>query len=158
MCWFAFIGMVLLICYLSFQPQSQAKVVDKDITMKIAERFYDMSSMTEEETAHIIWVIRTQCRVFLFCALGLIGTATIHLTFRKINWFFRAVISVFILVAIAVFTEKFKEYLPTRHFSQEEMIYSIAGVMIGFVLVSAVTLVYSLVKWIAGKIINSLRR
>ena len=74
------------------------------------------------------------------------GTATFHLTFHRLWWIVRAGISVVFLVLVAVFTERYKIYLPTRHYSSVEMLYSIMGAMAGFLFVSLVTLFYSLGK------------
>ena len=51
-----------------------------------------------------------------------------------------------ILVAIAFLTERLKEYIPSRHYSYEEMMVSIVAVILGFALVSVITLILHTVK------------
>ena len=50
-----------------------------------------------------------------------------------------------ILLMIAWITEKCKIYLPTRHYSQDEMMISIAAAMLGFSIVSLITLIHNLI-------------
>lgn len=144
----SFIG---LICYLSFQNGEAAKELGKNFINNLAKWYYDAAKVSDQSLLEFTYRFRQIGRVVLFILLGVLGTATIHATFHKWNWILRTIISGIILVCIAVFTERFKIYLPTRHFSQTEMLYSIYGVLIGFGLVSVITSVYTFTNYLSTK-------
>lgn len=150
--WLVFLALLGGICYLQFQPQVGAKAIDQKITNKIAEYLFNLSSHTDEESVYLVWKTRQIVRILLFGVLGIVGTSMIHITFYRLKWITRTLISSVMLLLIAVLTEKFKDYLQTRHFSEEEMWFSIIGVLTGFCFVSIVTMAYSFTKWILGKI------
>lgn len=144
--WTMFTGVLLLILYLSFQDGESAKMLDEKVIIRIAALYYDRDDFTLLEMADIIYRFRQYGRILIFGLLGLLGTTTVHVTFHRLPWIFRSVMAVAGLVAIAVFTERYKMYLPTRHFSAEEMMYSIYGVGAGFFIITVITLVFSIVK------------
>ena len=152
--WICFLGCLGAILYLSFQNGEEAKALGSDIILKAAQRRYNMTEVPEEVLLSFTYKVRQMGRLLIFALLGVLGTSTIHVTFHKLHWLVRALISVVMLVGIAIFTEKFKIYLPTRHFSGEEMGISIVGAMLGFVFVSVVTFVFSIIRWIGDKIIS----
>ena len=78
--------------------------------------------------------------------IGIVGTITIHISFYKSNWLARTTITAVVLVGIAYLTEWLKKYIPSRHYSFEEMMVSILAVIVGFVFVSVVTFVFKAVK------------
>lgn len=144
--WICFLGCLATIIYLSVQDGEAAKAVGKDYIRKLAENYYGRDNFTPEEMVDITYRFRQYGRIVIFAILGFLGTATFHLTFHNWWWIVRAVISAGFLILVAVFTERYKIYLPTRHYSEKEMLYSIFGVMAGFIFVSLVTLFYSLCK------------
>ena len=149
--WTIFMWVLFLLClgailYLSFEDGTKAKDISEKIVGKGAAYYYDRDDLSADELTAIIYKVRQYGRIIIFFVLAILGTITIHLTFHRWFWIFRAIISVAMLMGIAVFTERYKLYLPTRHYSEQEMIYSIFGVLAGFALVSFVTLVFSLTR------------
>lgn len=150
--WLSFLSCLCAIFYLSFQNGEEAKELGTSIMLKTASIYYNRDKFTDGEVVDIIYRFRQYGRMVAFTVLGVLGTATIHTTFYKWLWIIRAVVSTAMLLFIAVFTEKYKMFLPTRHYSEEEMMYSIYAVLLGFAFVSVVTLVYSLIKWLLKNI------
>lgn len=146
--WVSFISCLLAILYLSFQSGEAAKELGTGMMKKTASIYYKRNNFSEDELVDIIYRFRQYGRVIAFTVLGILGTATIHTTFYKWLWIVRAVISTAMLLFIAVFTERFKIYLPTRHYSEAEMMYSIYAVLFGFAFVSIITLAYSFTKFL----------
>ena len=144
--WLLFLLCTGVILYLSFQNGEDAKEVGKSFLTEAAQRYYHTNDLSEEVMTAFTYKVRQGGRLLIFFVLGVLGTGAVHLTFRRIGWFFRMLISVLMLLGIAVFTERFKIYLPTRHFSSAEMMLSIYGAMLGFVFVSVITLVFSLLS------------
>ena len=145
--WISFIGCLLVIFYLSFQTGEAAKEIDKSGIYTIAQRYYGVEDIPDEVFLTFTYKFRQIGRVILFCMLAFLGTCTIHLTFHKWPWIIRAIISGGILFFVAIFTEEYKNFLPTRHFSKEEMLLSVLGVFIGFFYISTITGVYAYTKW-----------
>ncbi len=146
--WILFLGVLGMIVYLSFQNGEDAKALGKDYIQVLAERYYETEDIPAEVMTEFTYKLRQLGRIGIFFALGILGTSCIHASFYRINWILRTIISLVMLLAVAVFTEKYKVYLPTRHFSEDEMILSIAGAVFGFVIISIITLVMSIVKLI----------
>lgn len=144
--WIGFLGCLATIIYLSLQDGESAKMLGKEYIRKLAGFYYGRDNFTAEEMVDITYKFRQYGRIVIFAILGFLGTATFHLTFHRLWWIVRAGISAVFLVLVAVFTERYKIYLPTRHYSSVEMLYSIMGAMAGFLFVSLVTLFYSLGK------------
>ena len=150
--WICFLSLLGIICYLSFQNQEAAKAFDKEYCLRVAQIYYGRENFSDAELVDITYKVRQLGRIVIFFALGVLGTATIHSTFRKLNWFIRTIISLAILLVIAIFTERYKVYLPTRHFSAEEMTLSIQGAMLGFALVSVLSLIIGIIVKLIKKI------
>ena len=150
--WLLFLGMIGAICYLSFQDGESAKEIDRIFTDKVIAYLYSGEELSTEKLVEVTNTIRQFGRIVLFFTLGVLGTAAIHLAFHKINWLLRTIISVVVLVGIAVFTERYKMYLPTRHFSEEEMVLSIEGAILGFLFISVVSFVFGILAWIFKKL------
>ena len=148
--WISFLGCLAVIIYLSVQDGEAAKALGKDYIRKGAEYYYGRNNFTADEMVDITYRFRQYGRILIFTVLGFLGTATFHLTFHRWWWIVRAIISAGFLILVAVFTERYKIYLPTRHYSETEMIYSIMGAMAGFLLVSFITLLYSLIKKVSA--------
>ncbi len=152
--WTSTIAVFMLILYLSFQDGEAAKMLDNKYIIRFAAIYYGRDDFNIFEMADIIYRFRQYGRILIFAILAFLGTATTHVTFYKLPWFVRSVIAVLGLIAVAVFTERFKMYLPTRHFSETEMLYSIYGVVAGFMVITIMTFVYSIVKQILSLIFD----
>ena len=99
-----------------------------------------------------IYKVRQTGRLLIFFLLGILGTSAVHFTLRRLNWFFRMLISVFMLVLIAILTERLKIFLPTRHYSASEMYISIAGAMLGFLFISVCTMAFSFIRFVIRQV------
>ena len=148
--WIIFIGLVAVICYLSFVNGEEAKAQGADLIYKLAQKYYGVNDIPDEVMLSFTYKFRQIGRILIFIMLGIIGTLTIHLTFYNWWWIIRTAISVIMLVLIATFTEEYKNYLPTRHFSKEEMLISIMGVLLGFIFITVVTAVYGFIKGVSN--------
>ncbi len=138
--WFCFIAVVGIIFYLSFQDGEEAKAFGKRFIQYVAEEKTKGDTIGQEELQSLTYVIRQTGRVAIFFLMGILGTVSIHVSFRKWNWLIKTGIAAGILTMIAYLTEKLKIYIPSRHYSYEEMIYSIAAAGAGVILVSAISL------------------
>lgn len=152
--WSTFFVLTAAIVYLSLQDGNEAK----DMMKKLIEY---LGAYTDKEILsawgdadRIEYLLRQSGRAGAFFLLGILGTSAVHLTFRRCNWLVRTILATGGLTAIAYLTEKVKEYLPTRHFSQKEMLISIAAVILGFVTVSFLTFL----GWIIKGILRLLHR
>ena len=144
--WIMFVILVAGVAYLSFQNGEDAKRLGRQMIIKLAESQNPQQEITDQELDALTYVVRQNGRALAFLVIGIIGTVTIHVSCRKCNWLAKTVITAFILVAIACLTEKLKVYIPTRHYSYEEMLISIEAVVTGFILVSVITLTAKAVK------------
>lgn len=131
-----------LIAYLSFQSGEDAKSVGKTLIDYAADKRYQGNAVSEEDMLTLTYAIRQFGRAAIFFVLGVLGTVTIHVSFQKWNWFVKTVVIGLILVAFACLTEKLKIYIPSRHYSYEEMMCSVIAVSAGFILVSVISLLF----------------
>lgn len=150
--WFIFGLLVAGVAYLSFQNGEDAKLLGRQVITKLAQTQYSSQELSENEMNAFTYTIRQNGRVIAFLLIGIVGTVTIHISFGKWNWFIKTCVTAFVLVAIAYLTEKLKIYIPTRHYSYEEMLVSMASAAAGFLMVSAVTLTIKIVKGFFGLI------
>ena len=146
MFWLMFIVLVAGVAYLSFQNGEDAKEFGKAMITKLAEAQHPQQAVTDQEMDAFTYMIRQNGRAIAFLLIGIVGTITIHISFSKCNWFIKTCITVFVLVAIAYLTEWLKIYIPTRHYSYEEMMISMGAVVTGFLAVSIATLVIRILK------------
>lgn len=144
--WVVFISLVAGVAYLSFQNGEDAKLIGEQLVNKLTETSYLQKGDTEEEMLTLTFFVRQFGRFFAFLLIGIVGTLTIHVSFSKCNWLFKTIIALGIITAIAYLTEKLKVYIPSRHYSYEEMMISIAAATLGFCLVSVLTLAVRAVK------------
>lgn len=151
--WIAFLSCLYLVFYLSFQEGEAAKEVGKDYIYVLAQKYYGVDNIPDEVMLTFTYKIRQIGRIGIFTLLALLGTSVVHATFHNWLWIIRSIMAGSFLLGVAVFTERYKIYLPTRHFSEKEMLYSIAGAMLGFGIVSIMTGVFGLVKWLASLVI-----
>lgn len=144
--WIIFISLVALVAYLSFQNGEDAKELGKQTILQFAESKSTEGFITQEYLDRLTYRIRQSGRVIAFIMIGIVGTITIHVSFLKSSWLTQTTVTAVILVGIACLTEWLKKYIPSRHYSYEEMLVSIFSVIIGFAVVSVVTLVFKAVK------------
>lgn len=153
--WTATIIVLCAILFLSFQDGEAAKNVDNVLIKRFAEWYYNRNDFNVFEIIDINYRFRQYGRIIIFMILGFLGTATIHSSFYKTPWLLRTFVAGILLISVAIFTEKYKIYLPTRHFSKIEMMYSIYGAFLSFVFVSFITFVFTVVgetyKFIVGE-------
>lgn len=144
--WMSFFVLTVAILYLSLQDGIEAKAQMYKIIEYIS-RYVDVDvSMQGEEVNQYIYLLRQGGRFVAFFLLGVLGTVAVHVTFRRVNWLFKTCITAAFPVALAYVTEKVKVYLPTRHYSRDEMLISIAAAILGFMLVSAITFIVWIIK------------
>lgn len=144
--WIAFITMVAGIAYLSFQNGEAAKKIGDQFILSLAQNINDTQEVGEAEVNTLTYHIRQSGRALAFLLLGIVGTITVHASCPKWNWGAKTVVTASLLLTIAVLTEKLKVYIPSRHYSYEEMLISIAAVIVGFLAVSFITLTFSALK------------
>lgn len=140
--WLCFIAAVAVVTYLSFQNGMEAKAFSRQFIQYIADKVYEGRTVTEEELSGLTYTIRQTGRIAIFFIIGILGTVTIHVTFHRWRWTGRTATAAVILFGIAYLTEKLKVYIPTRHYSYEEMMMSIVAAGMGFLLVSLITLCF----------------
>ncbi len=152
--WLSTVFTLGLILLLSFQDGETAKNVDNILIKNFAQWYYNRDDFNILEMMNITYRFRQYGRIVIFMLLGFLGTATIHSSFYKVPWILRTFMAGIILIGVAIFTERYKIYLPTRHFSETEMYYSIFGALFGFIIVSFITFIFSLAciiyKFIVG--------
>lgn len=144
--WSCFLTAVAVVVYLSFQNGEQSKALGERFISYLARQRYSEREATTQELLELTYEVRQLGRVFAFFIIGILGTAAIHVSFRRCNWLVKTGITAIVLVAIAYFTERLKIYIPTRHYSYEEMMLSIISVVMGFILVSVITLTFQALK------------
>lgn len=144
--WLCFIAAIGVVAYLSFQNGVEAKAFSRQFIQYAADKVYPGKEVTEEELLQLTYTLRQTGRIIIFFLLGILGTVTIHATFRKWRWTWKTGVAAGILFSVAYLTEKLKIYIPTRHYSYHEMMMSIAAVSLGFLLVSAITLCFCVLK------------
>lgn len=144
--WITFIITVAGVVYLSFQSGAEAKEFSLKLMETVADIQYPGGGVTQQEMDTLTYEVRQAGRVFAFFFIGILGTVTIHVSCEKCNWVVKTSITAMVLVAIAYFTEKLKVYIPSRHYDYEEMLISILAVVVGFILVSIITLTFHALK------------
>lgn len=144
--WICFIAVVAIVTYLSFQNGEDAKAFGKQFIQYTAEKVYQKEQVADTDLLDFTYLIRQSGRVLAFFVIGVLGTLTIHLSFPKWNWLIKTGFTAILLVSIACLTERLKIYIPSRHYSYEEMIYSILAVGAGFLLVTVFTLLFHIMK------------
>lgn len=143
--WMVFLASVATIAYLSFQNGVSSAELGSDVIEKLATRYYEKDTVSTTELYRFTYYFRQMGRTIAFFIIGILGTATIHLSSEHLPWIVKTALSAGILLLIAWATEKLKIYLPSRHYSQDEMMISIAAAMLGFSIVSLITLVGNLI-------------
>lgn len=144
--WITFIITVAGVVYLSFQSGAETKLFGQQLIETVADIQYPEGGVTQQEMDTLTYEVRQMGRVFAFFFIGILGTVTIHVSCKKCNWVVKTSITAMVLIAIAYFTEKLKVYIPSRHYDYEEMLISILAVVVGFILVSVITLTFHALK------------
>ena len=145
--WILFLGVLGAIIYLSLQNGEAAKATGKSYIYSLAQWYYGVEDVPEIVMVSFTYKFRQIGRIGIFFGLGILGTNVVFVTFPKLLWILRSMISAAMLLGVAVFTERIKIYLPSRHFSEQEMMYSIFGAMLGFVFIAVVYFVYIHIMW-----------
>lgn len=152
--WLIFISMTGGIFYLSLQSGEQTRELGKSVLEQFSGG-QDGNAVSQQELDTLTYLFRQSGRVLAFLMIGIVGTITIHLTCVGCNWLIRTGITLLILTTIACFTEKLKVYIPSRHYSYEEMMLSVAAVAAGFLAVTFITLLGRAMKGITRLITTS---
>lgn len=147
MLWLIFIFMIGGIVYVSFQSGEESKELGKKFIRHIPQ--IQQIESAQEDMDNFNYLFRQGGRILAFLMIGIVGTITIHVTFAGCNWLFKTTITLMIITAIACFTEKMKVYIPSRHYSYEEMMLSVAAAAAGFLMVSIITLLGKALKGIS---------
>ena len=155
--WMIFLVSVATIVYLSFQNGTSSAELGSDVIEKLAAEYYEKDAVSTTELYKFTYYFRQMGRTIAFFIIGILGTATIHLSSERLPWIVKSVLSAGILLVIAWVTEKCKIYLPTRHYSQDEMMISMAASMLGFSIVSLITLIYNLIHHMSHRDLSNKR-
>lgn len=153
MLWLIFIFMIGGIVYVSFQSGEESKELGKKFIRHIPQ--IQQIESAQEDMDNFNYLFRQGGRILAFLMIGIVGTITIHVTFAGCNWLFKTTITLMIITAIACFTEKMKVYIPSRHYSYEEMMLSVMSAVAGFLAVSVLTLLCKALKGISHLITAS---
>ncbi len=155
--WMVFLASITTIGYLSFQNGTSSAELGSSVIKKLAIRYYEKDSISSIELYKFTYYFRQIGRTIAFFIIGILGTVTIHLSSEHLPWIVKSVLAAGVLLILAWITEKCKIYLPTRHYSQDEMMISIAAAMLGFSIVSLITLIHNLIHRISHRNISNKR-
>lgn len=144
--WIFFAATAAGIAYLSFQNGEEAKKLGEQFIFYLAQNINHKQNVSAAELSTLTYDIRQGGRALAFLFLGILGTTVVHLSCPKWNWGAKTIFTAGMLLAIAFLTEKLKVYIPSRHYSYEEMLISITAVIAGFLTVSLITLTISALK------------
>lgn len=150
--WLAFLTVVTVVFYTSFQNGEDAARLGKDALTKLAVEYFDKDTVSSAEMNRFTYHVRQVLRTVAFVCVGILGTATIHVSFGRLPWIVKTLLSGGIVMVLAWATEKAKIYIPTRHYSYNQMMISIVAALLGFLLVSAVTLIWDFVHYLNHKL------
>lgn len=144
--WIFFAAIAAGIVYLSFQNGEEAKKLGEQFILHLARNINHKQNVSAAELSALTYDIRQGGRALAFLILGMVGTAAVHLSCPKWNWAVKTIFTAVVLLAIAFLTEKLKIYIPSRHYSYEEMLISVTAVIVGFLAVSLIMLTVSAFK------------
>ena len=149
--WMIFLTSITVIAYLSFQDGESSAELGSEVIEKLAVWYYKTDNISSTDLYRFTYYIRQLGRAVLFFAIGILGTTAVHISSSRIPWLLKTAVAVGTLILIAWVTEKWKIYFPTRHYSETEMMISIWAALLGFSVVSLITLIYDLVCRISHK-------
>ncbi len=144
--WFVFLSMVAGITFLSLQNGEETKMLGNRMIMEFAKAGHGQEEVTQTLLDSVTYVIRQGGRALAFLMIGIVGTVTMYVTCQKCNWLIRAGLTVLMLASIAYLTEKLKIYIPSRHYSFEEMMISMMATAVGFACVSVIIFLGKILK------------
>lgn len=144
--WLCFIASVGIVTYLSFQNGEDARAFGKRLIQYLAVKVYQKDQISDTELRSLTYVVRQSGRILAFFVIGVLGTAVVHLSFPRWNWLIRTGLAAVLPVAVACLTERLKIYIPGRHYSYVEMVYSILAVGAGFLLATVFILLFHIMK------------
>lgn len=149
--WVTFGGLLLAVLYCSFQSLEDTQALSERLLTNLAARFsivQEIDQMSGEEKAQLMYLFRQSGRILIFFALGLMGFIVSRITFPRINLFIQLILSGAVMVGIAAFAEKGKDFIDDRHYSYQEMLLSIYAALAGCICMA--------VLWIFGRLIAGL--
>lgn len=132
--WAIFTIILLVTLTLSFQTGTATKALEKPLVSQVTNTMTTLPS--EEAILTITYYIRQIGRALLFFLLGLTGSWSIHLTFRKTAARNRFLGTVLMLFIISYFTEKMKIFIPGRHYSFPECLESFLFGILGCICIT----------------------
>ena len=144
--WIIFLTVVTGIAIVSIQSGEETRRLGADWIYRLAQEKNPGKRVTEEELLEVTYIVRQLAREIAFFVIGILGTITIHATCNKRSWFIKTEISAVVLAIIAYSTEAIKKFIPTRHYSEEELMLSIGAAAAGFLLISILSLISMGVK------------
>ena len=144
--WVVFLTVVTGIAIVSFQSGEETKQIGADWIYRLAQEKNPGGKITEDELSEVTYIVRQIAREIAFFVIGILGTITIHATCKKRSWFIKTEISALVLALIAYFTEAIKKFIPTRHYSEEELMLSMGAAAAGFLIISILSLMSMGVK------------
>lgn len=152
--WIMFLTVVTGIAIVSIQNGEETKHIGEVWIYRLAQKLDPEDRVTQEGLSQVTYIVRQLIREIAFFVIGILGTITIHATCKKKSWFIKTEISAVILALIAYFTEAVKQFIPGRHYSEDEMMLSMGAAAAGFLLVS----LFSLLRMGFGYLINRKRK
>lgn len=144
--WIFFAAIAAGIVFLSFQNGEEAKKLGEQFILHLARNINHKQNVSAAELSALTYDIRQGGRALAFLILGMVGTAAVYLSCPKWHWTVKTIFTAVVLLAIAFLTEKLKVYIPSRHYSYEEMLISVTAVIVGFLAVSLIMLTISAFK------------
>lgn len=132
--WVVFTIILLVILTLSFQTGTATKALEKPLVSQVTNTMTTLPS--DEAILTITYYIRQIGRALLFFLLGLTGSWSIHLTFRKTAARNRFLGTALMLLIISYFTEKMKIFIPERHYSFPECLESFLFGILGCICIT----------------------
>lgn len=146
--WLLFAVLTAGIFYLSFQSGERAKLMDSALLHNLPDWQQVTDGMAQEQLDLWIYRARQSGRILAFLLLGMVGTLAVQISCQRWSWLLRTGVTGLGLGLIAFLAEKLKVYIPSRHYSREEMLLSFAAAAAGFLTVAAATLAFQCIKGI----------
>ena len=103
--WMVFLASVAVIAYLSFQNGTSSAELGSDVIEKLATEYYEKDTVSTTELYKFTYYFRQIGRTIAFFLIGILGTATIHLSSERLPWIVKSVLAAGILLLIAWITE-----------------------------------------------------
>lgn len=127
-------GIYALICYLSFQTGEETT----QLSSFIASFLENLTGMSPEQALALAQGLRKAAHMIEFGALTAALYPAIRVTAPRNLWLW--VVSLALCIALAIFSEVFKVFIPGRHLDFGEMMFNLLGCAVGILLGMAVHL------------------